>query len=67
MTLITAVEYDECRTWIKKKRNKGMSWDALLLAGKRSEKELGEFLKNKVDEDDWPSSVNVEFWKQLIQ
>ena len=66
MSLITAVEYDECRSWIKKKRNRGMSWDALLLAGKGSEVELGEFLANKIDEDDWPISVNVDFWKQLV-
>ena len=44
MSLITAVEYDECRRWIKKRRNKGLSWASLLLAGKNSEDELEDAL-----------------------
>ena len=66
MSLITAVEYDECRRWIKKRRNKGLSWASLLLAGKNSEDELEEFLSNAIDDYDWPSTINPVLWKQLV-
>ena len=67
MNLITAVDYDDCRKWIRKKRNKDMSWEALLLAGKESEEKLGEFIAYKVEDEDWPKSLTVDLWKQLVQ
>lgn len=66
MSLVTAVEYDECRRWIKKRRNKGVSWDSLILAGKDSEDELEHFLKNAIDDYDWPPTMSVALWKQLV-
>ena len=66
MSLLTSVEFDDCRRWIKKKRNKGNTWDSLLFAGKATEQALENFLNNKKDEDDWPPTMSVELWKKLV-
>lgn len=66
MSLLTSVEFDDCRRWIKKKRNKGNTWDGLLFAGKATEQALENFLNNKKDEDDWPPTMSVELWKKLV-
>ncbi len=64
MSLVTSGEFDDCRRWIKKKRNKGNTWDSLLFAGKATEQALENFLNNKKDEDDWPPTMSVELWKK---
>ena len=67
MSLLTDVKYDACRTWIKRKRNKGNTWESISFAGKESEQELKQFLKTRIEDDDWPEEVNVDLWKQLVE
>ena len=66
MSILTDVEFDNCRKWIRSKHNKGKSWEELRLACKSSDEELEEFLETRIDEDDWPSSLNISLWKALI-
>jgi len=66
MALITSVEYDDCRKWMKKKRNRKVAWDEIRLACKENKSELADFLKCRIDEDDWPADLNVEIWESLV-
>ena len=66
MSILTDVEFDNCRKWIRSKHNKGKSWEELRLACKSSDEELEEFLETRIDEDDWPSSLNISLWKALV-
>ena len=67
MSIVTDVKYDLCRTWIKRKRNKGNTWESIYFAGKNSEQELKQFLKGQIEDNDWPEEVNVDLWKQLVK
>ena len=67
MSLVTDVKYDLCRTWIKRKRNNGNTWESIYLAGKNSEQELKQFLKAQIEDNDWPEEVNVDLWKQFVE
>jgi hypothetical protein len=66
MGVLTSIEYDDCRKWIKRKRNKNISWENLQFACKLDRGSLEDFLKNKIEEDDWPEQMNVELWVQLV-
>ena len=46
-------KYDDCRRFIIKARNKGISWEELRYARKGSLEGLKEFLANRADEDFW--------------
>lgn len=67
MNFINNVEYDACRQWIKRKRNKGNTWESICFACKKSEQELKQFLTDRIEEDDWPEKINVDLWKQLVE
>lgn len=66
MSILTDVEFDDCRKWIRVRRNKGNSWEEIKLACKSSEEELADFLKMRIDEFDWPNSLDVTLWKELV-
>lgn len=58
--------YDDCRGWIRKRREqKSWSWDKLLLAGKDSEEKLKKFLDTKAEDDDW--EINIEDWEIIVK
>lgn len=58
--------YDDCRKWIQRKSEKGISWDEIELACKKDRKDLIKFLQNREEEDDWPS-LTVEEWIELVK
>lgn len=64
--MVNSVEYDRCRAWIKMKRNLHNSWDDIRLACKSDEQGLKGFLENRKDEDNWPSELNTDIWKQIV-
>ncbi len=57
--------YDDPKRWIQKKRSRGEEWDAIRLACKGDVLRLTTFLKQRVQEDDWPS-FSVEEWMELV-
>ena len=57
-------KYDDCRKWIRKAREKGFSWEKIVLANKANDEELKEFLHHKMEDDFW--EVNVEDWKKIV-
>lgn len=57
-------KYDDCRKWIRKAREKCLSWEKIFLANKANDEELKEFLHHKMEDDFW--EVNVEDWKTIV-
>ena len=57
--------YDDCRRWIQRRRERGAAWDHLQLACKDTEEQLISFLKSRQEEDDWPT-FSVAEWKELV-
>lgn len=58
--------YNNPRTWIKDGREKrNYSWDEILLARKRDEASLQDFLDVHHEDDYWPS-MTVDEWKELV-
>lgn len=58
--------YDDPRKWINNARKKGIAWDNLLLANKKDENGLLEFLYNQEMDNFWPE-LSVEDWKELVK
>lgn len=54
--------YDSPRQWMKRKHNRGMSWDEIACHPVSSP--LPEFLKTREEEDEWPS-MTESMWKTL--
>lgn len=52
-------------TWINNQRAHDREWDWLLNVGRESEMDLQQFLKNKTDEEFWPS-LTVEDWRNIV-
>lgn len=67
MSFFYDTKYDYCKTWIKKKRDKGFTWDDLKLACKSNDKDLECFLNSHIDDDDWPEDLTASSWKQLVK
>lgn len=64
----TDIVYDQVRAWIRKKREhatKPASWDDLLLACKKDEDALVDFLEARTDDDDWPI-MSVHDWQEIV-
>ncbi len=64
----TSMEYNQVRTWIKKRKEnptKNVTWDDLMLACKKDIKGLIDFLNSRVDEDNWPQ-MTVEDWQEIV-
>lgn len=57
--------YDETRRWIQKKSERGISWADLRYACKSTDSALGEFLRTRRIEDDWPP-FSTDAWKELV-
>lgn len=66
MSKLYDVIFDQCKTWVKKKRNKGVSWEELRYACKNNEAGLNDFLEAKKEDDDWPEELDADLWKELI-
>ena len=66
MSKLYDVIFDQCKTWVKKKRNKGVSWEELKYACKNNEKGLNDFLEARKEDDDWPEELDAILWKELI-
>ena len=56
--------YDDIRTWIQRRREKGAEWSSIKLACKADIQKLSQFLRSRVDEDDWPV-LTVDEWMEL--
>lgn len=63
---VFSTELDDCRRWIKKKREKNISWEELKLACKKDENGLSSFLKMRKEEDEWPEELDNNLWKELV-
>ena len=66
MILLTGVEFDRCRDWIKMKNRSGASWEELRLACKASREDLQHFIASRIDEDNWPTVLTPELWGDLV-
>ena len=65
----TDIAFDQVRTWIRNKREhatKPASWEDLLLACKKNEDALVDFLESRTEEDDWPE-MNVQDWREIVK
>lgn len=62
--LMIEEEYNDCRIWINKAREKKKTWDEILYACKENDEGLKDFIKDKRDDDFW--TINVEEWKILV-
>lgn len=61
-------EFEPVILWIRNKREnakKQASWDELMLACKKDEDALVDFIETRVDEDDWPA-MTIEEWQQVV-
>ena len=56
--------YDDCRKWIRKAREKKLSWEKIFLANKSNEEELKDFLRHKAVDDFW--EISLEDWKNIV-
>ncbi len=65
MTDYSLPKYDDPRNWIKNARRKNIEWDDILLANKKNEEGLEDFLADQVDTNFWPE-LTVEDWKALV-
>ena len=61
---LNSPRYDSPRLWMKKKHNRGMTWDEL--ATNPVAKPLAEFLKEREEEDEWPQMTAV-MWEALVR
>ena len=59
-------EFDQCKDWAKRKRNKNVSWDEIMYACKGDSDGLNRFLESRKEEDDWPEELNEEVWLKMI-
>ena len=66
MEMILDVQYEACKRWIKTKREKGKSWEAIFYACKKNDEQLADFLKIRIEEDDWPEDLSCENWKVFV-
>ena len=66
MSKLYDVIFDQCKTWVKKKRSKGVSWEELKYACKNNEEGLNDFLEARKEDDDWPEELDTILWKELI-
>ena len=64
--VLVNVEYDECRKWIRNKRDRQIPWEELKYACKGNIEGLRSFIKTKQEDDDWPINFSVEMWAELI-
>ncbi len=61
---LNSPRFDSPRQWLKKKRDKGLSWDEL--ATHPVAIPLSDFLKQRIEEDDWPE-INETMWADLVK
>lgn len=61
MSKFDSPKYDECLKWIQRKRDGGMSWESIRMAGKDSIVKLSAFLKQSTEDYDWPA-LTVDEW-----
>lgn len=63
---LTDAKYDVIRDWVRRRREKNRTWNDLYYAQKNDDDGLAEFLKSRVDEEDWPQ-LSVDEWHDLIK
>ena len=61
---LNSPRFDSPRQWLKKKRDKGVSWDEL--ASHPVTIPLSDFLKQRIEEDDWPE-ITESMWVDLVK
>ena len=66
MQMILNPYFYPCKKWIEVKREKGKEWEDIFYACKKNEEQLAEFLRVRIDEDDWPEEMTCELWKQFV-
>lgn len=57
--------YDDWRTWIKRARDNGKSWDEILLANTSSREELKEFLDRQNERCYW-HKIDCDDWEEIV-
>lgn len=67
MTNINIPQYDDCRKWIRRARERKLDWDSIMLASKADEKQLKEFLEQQILNSFWPSDIDVETWYEIVR
>lgn len=66
MEMILNPYFYPCKKWIEVKREKGKEWEEILYACKKNEEQLADFLRVRIDEDDWPEEMNCDLWKRFV-
>lgn len=61
---LNSPRFDSPRQWMKKKRNRGMSWDEI--ATHPVSIPLSEFLETRVEDDEWPE-MDEAMWVALVK
>lgn len=57
--------YDDWRTWVKRARDDGKSWDEILLANTSSREELKEFLDHQHEKCYW-RKIDCDDWEEIV-
>ncbi len=58
--------YDDCRSWIEKKRERQVSWEMIKHGGKDNVEDLKRLLEYNHEMNDWPI-VSVPEWLELTE
>ena len=58
--------FEPCKRWVKGKREREKTWDEIYFACKKDDEQLAEFLRVRIEEDDWPEEMNCDLWKALV-
>lgn len=67
MANINLPDYDQCRTWIKKRREHHIPWSKINYAQRDSENELKHFLEYMKENEFWPDDLDMTVWYHLVE
>ena len=62
--LLIEEEYNDCRIWINKAREKKKTWEEISFGCSQNDDGLKLFIQNKCDNDFW--TITCEEWKLLV-
>ena len=67
MVNISLPHFDQCRNWIKKRRERGFTWESILTATRGDDEKLAEFLIYMIENEFWPEELDCSLWKKIVQ
>lgn len=67
MANINLPNYDPCRSWIKKRRDRNVSWEVIQYAQRADQQQLDAFLTYQKDFEYWPADLDVSVWFALVE